>query len=131
MEDNKIFYEVSSYLRESDSFKKIIEKIEEIQSIPKDNIFIIDRPIMDSGNYEYLYESGFLILIKNYRIMFVTLDEDPSNDGFKEYVEDFLEDTGALARKYSYTQLIVRTRDWKKRGVIDNFSKVNVKKVGS
>ncbi len=122
MEDNKIFYEVSSYLRESDSFKKIIEKIEKIQSIPKDNIFIIDRPIMDSGNYEYLYESGFLILIKNYRIMFVTLDEDPSNDGFKEYVEDFLEDTGALARKYSYTQLIGRTRDWKKRGVIDNFS---------
>ncbi|WP_238143487.1 hypothetical protein, partial [Streptococcus suis] len=67
---------------------------------------------MESNEYQYDYDNGFLLLIKNYKVMFFTVDT-LDNENFITFQEDFLEDTGALARKYDYVSLIGRSRDWK------------------
>lgn len=113
----QIFCNVNNELNTAQSFIELREFLETQETIPLDSIFLIDRPIMSSFEYEYSYRNGFLLLIKNHRIMFLTT-EARDNELFQTFKDDFLEDAGALARKYDYVRLIGRTRDWKSKGII-------------
>lgn len=115
----QVFCNVTDELRDSNVFIRLHDFLENHPSIPADSIFLIDRPIMESNEYEYDYKNGFLLLIKNYKVMFLTVDSLENND-FITFQEDFLEDTGALARRYEYVSLIGRSRDWKSKGIISS-----------
>ena len=118
-----IYYNVNSSLFEDKQFQNLKTFLETDATLPKDSIFVIDTPIMDGAQYTYNYDKGFLLLIKNHKIMFFASDD--RNDDFQRYQEYFLEDTGALARKYLYTELIGRTADWRDKGVIVSNSLVD------
>lgn len=115
----QVFCNITDELRDSNVFIRLHDFLENHPSIPADSIFLIDRPIMESNEYEYDYKNGFLLLIKNYKVMFLTVDS-LENDDFITFKEDFLEDTGALARRYEYVNLIGRSRDWKSKGIISS-----------
>ena len=118
-----IYYNVNSSLFEDKQFQNLKTFLETDATLPKDSIFVIDTPIMDGAQYTYNYDKGFLLLIKNHKIMFFASDD--RTDEFQRYQEYFLEDTGALARKYLYTELIGRTADWRDKGVIVSNSLVD------
>lgn len=118
-----IYYNVNSSLFEDKQFQNLKTFLETDATLPKDSIFVIDTPIMDGAQYTYNYDKGFLLLIKNHKIMFFASDD--RIDEFQRYQEYFLEDTGALARKYLYTELIGRTADWRDKGVIVSNSLVD------
>ena len=118
-EISQVFCNVTSELISNDLFIRLYKFLEKYPSIPADSIFLIDRPIMESNEYEYDYANGFLLLIKNYKVMFFTVDT-LDNEDFITFQEDFLEDTGALARRYEYVSLIGRSRDWKSKGIISS-----------
>ena len=113
----QIFCNVVDELRGNKVFVQLYDFLENHPNIPADSVFFIDKPIMESNEYEYDYRNGFLLLIKNYKVMFFTIDS-LENDNFIMFQEDFLEDTGALARRYEYVSLIGRSRDWKSKGMI-------------
>ncbi|HEM2780823.1 TPA: DEAD/DEAH box helicase [Streptococcus suis] len=115
----QVFCNVTSELRTNSVFIRLYEFLKNHPIIPADSIFLIDRPIMESNEYQYDYDNGFLLLIKNYKVMFFTVDT-LDNENFITFQEDFLEDTGALARKYDYVSLIGRSRDWKSKGIISS-----------
>lgn len=118
-EITQVLCNVNDELNSSKVLIKLRNFLENHPSIPADSIFLIDRPIMESNEYEYDYKNGFLLLIKNYKVMFITVDSLENSD-FITFKEDFLEDTGALARRYEYVSLIGRSRDWKSKEIISS-----------
>ena len=88
----QIFCNVNNELNTAQSFIELREFLETQETIPLDSIFLIDRPIMSSFEYEYSYRNGFLLLIKNHRIMFLTT-EARDNELFQTFKDDFLEES--------------------------------------
>lgn len=120
MEDiAQVLCNVTDELKSSEVFIELHHYLESQEEIPVDSIYLISKPIMESNEYEYDYKNGFLLLIKNHKVMFFTTDSLDNND-FITFKEDFLEDTGALARKFEYVGLIGRSRDWKSKGIISS-----------
>ena len=115
----QVFCNVTEELINSKVFIKLHQYLENQKNIPVDSIYLISKPIMESNEYEYDYKNGFLLLIKNHKVMFFTTDS-LDNDDFITFKEDFLEDTGALARKFEYVGLIGRSRDWKSKEIISS-----------
>lgn len=115
----QVFCNVTEELINSKVFIKLHQYLENQKKIPVDSIYLISKPIMESNEYEYDYKNGFLLLIKNHKVMFFTTDS-LDNDDFITFKEDFLEDTGALARKFEYVGLIGRSRDWKSKEIISS-----------
>lgn len=115
----QVFCNVTEELINSKVFIKLYQYLENQRKIPVDSIYLISKPIMESNEYEYDYKNGFLLLIKNHKVMFFTTDS-LDNDDFITFKEDFLEDTGALARKFEYVGLIGRSRDWKSKEIISS-----------
>lgn len=115
----QVLCNVTDELKSSEVFIELHHYLESQKEIPVDSIYLISKPIMESNEYEYDYKNGFLLLIKNHKVMFFTTDS-LDNDDFITFKEDFLEDTGALARKFEYVGLIGRSRDWKSKGIISS-----------
>lgn len=115
----QVLCNVTDELKSSEVFIELHHYLESQKEIPVDSIYLISKPIMESNDYEYDYKNGFLLLIKNHKVMFFTTDS-LDNDDFITFKEDFLEDTGALARKFEYVGLIGRSRDWKSKGIISS-----------
>ena len=115
----QVLCNVTDELKSSEVFIELHHYLESQEEIPVDSIYLISKPIMESNEYEYDYKNGFLLLIKNHKVMFFTTDS-LDNDDFITFKEDFLEDTGALARKFEYVGLIGRSRDWKSKGIISS-----------
>lgn len=116
MDNNLIYTNVNKNLSESSSYQKIIYSLfEEFEksNISEDDIYILDKPIMDSSIYQYEYEYGFFVLVKNHKILFFNTGDE--SDDFDEYVADVLEDIGSLSRKFNYVNLIGRARTWEKK----------------
>ncbi len=95
-----------------------IEFINQVKETTIDNInpiYIIKKPIIEKKS-DYEYKSAFAILVPKHKIMFFDFGKD--EDLFDEYVEDFIEDIGYIAKKYEFLKLIGRPRQWRENFVV-------------
>lgn len=105
--DNSLFY---MNFEPDDEQRDFIEQVKVTTTDSINPIYVIKRPIIEKiTNYEY--ESAFVILVPKHRIMFLDFGKD--DDLFDEYVEDFIEDIGYIAKKYEFIKLVGRPRQWK------------------
>lgn len=108
--DNSLFY---MNFEPDDEQRDFIEQVKVTTTDSINPIYVIKKPIIEKKtNYEY--ENAFVILVPKHRIMFLNFGKD--DDLFDEYVEDFIEDIGYIAKKYEFLKLVGRPRQWK-----DNF----------
>ncbi len=66
---------------------------------------------MEEKTVSYSYEKAIVVLIPKHRIMFINYGNN--QEKFKDFYEDFLEDLGQLSKKYDYTKILGRPRQWK------------------
>lgn len=84
----QVLCNVTDELKSSEVFIELHHYLESQEEIPVDSIYLISKPIMESNEYEYDYKNGFLLLIKNHKVMFFTTDS-LDNDDFITFKEDF------------------------------------------
>lgn len=75
----------------------------------KEHIYVI-QSILTDKEYPYSYKDAIIILIPDYKILFLNFGND--NDKFNHYCQDVLFDLGILSKEYQYLQHIGRPRDW-------------------
>jgi len=94
----------------SSAVETAIEKIALVCSVDDHAAYLIHSPL--GGNFEdYEYTESFVWSSPKRGLTFVNCGDD--TDAFKNYVEDFIEDLGALAAKHNYRGVVGRPRDWK------------------
>lgn len=108
--DNSLFY---MNFEPDDEQRDFIEQVKVTTTDSINPIYVIKKPIIEKKT-NYKYENAFVILVPKHRIMFLDFGKD--DDLFNEYVEDFIEDIGYIAKKYEFLKLVGRPRQWK-----DNF----------
>ncbi len=94
------------------------EFIDQVKAITTDNInpiYVIRKPIIEKKT-DYEYENAFVILVPKHKMMFFNFGMD--EELFDEYVEDFIEDVGYIAKKYEFLKLVGRPRQWKETFVV-------------
>jgi superfamily I DNA and RNA helicase len=87
-----------------------INAVEDYSETRKKQFYLIDRPLGDS-KYSYEDTNHLIVLTPSTKILLINFDS--SNDSFREFCEDFLEDLAAIADKYRYKDIIGRSREWK------------------
>ena len=91
MSNNKNYIFVSNTETcKSFSFASKLEKYAIEKNI---QIYILSAPLVDN-KYISDYPNGLMIASPGYKIMFVALDNDIECEGFKNYIDDTLEDIG-------------------------------------
>ncbi len=93
--------------------KKAIVAIEEyVDTHSEEQIYLINAPL--GGNkYKYTYQENVIVLLSpKHKIVFIdTLDNE---EGFEEFIDDFIEDLGYISDKYNYKEYIGRPKKWQK-----------------
>ncbi|MDE7331002.1 MAG: AAA family ATPase [Lachnospiraceae bacterium] len=110
--DNSLFY----INFEPDDEQRIF--IERVKAVTTDNIdpfYVVKKPVIEKKS-DYEYEGAFVILVPKHKMMF--FDFGKNNEMFDEYVSDFIEDIGYIAKKYEFLKLIGRPRQWKEDFVV-------------
>ncbi|MEB6668369.1 AAA family ATPase [Acinetobacter vivianii] len=94
---------------------KIIDDLATYAEKNKQLIYVLNKPLTDQ-KYEYTYQDSLIILSPKQKVIiidFSSVDYD-NNEDYQEYVEDVIEDVGAISDKYLYKDIIGRTRRWRK-----------------
>ncbi|MEN5234345.1 DEAD/DEAH box helicase [Sphingobacterium faecium] len=89
----------------------LIERFESFSIENKHTIYLIDKPLGDK-KYKYKYNEGLIILRPKYKIAIINYGAENS-EGFEDYVEDLIEDIGAISDKHNYKDVIGRMRTWR------------------
>lgn len=110
--DSSLFY---INFEPDDEQRSFIEQIKETTTDNIDPVYVIRRPIIEKKT-DYEYERAFAILIPKHKIMFCDFGKD--EEMFKEYIEDFIEDVGYIAKKYEFIKIIGRPRQWKENFIV-------------
>lgn len=110
--DNSLFY---INFEPNDEQREFIEQIKETTTDNVNPVYVIRKPIIEKKT-DYECENAFAILIPKYKIMFLDFGKD--EDLFDDYVEDFIEDIGYIAKKYEFSKLVGRPRQWREDFVV-------------
>ena len=115
MSNNKNYIFVSNTETcKSFSFASKLEKYAIEKNI---QIYILSAPLVDN-KYISDYPNGLMIASPGYKIMFVALDNDIECEGFKNYIDDTLEDIGSISDRYNFKEKIGRPRQWSEKSVV-------------
>ena len=110
--DNSLFY---INFEPNNEQREFVEQIKETTTDNVNPVYVIRKPIIEKKT-DYECENAFAILIPKYKIMFFDFGKD--EDLFDEYVEDFIEDIGYIAKKYEFLKLVGRPRQWREDFVV-------------
>lgn len=110
--DNSLFY---INFEPNDEQREFIDQVKAVTTDNINPIYVIKKPIIEKKT-DYDYEKAFVILIPRHKIMFY--DFGKNQELFDEYVEDFTEDIGYIAKKYDFFKLIGRPRQWKDQFIV-------------
>lgn len=106
--DSSLFY--LNFQPNDEDQKNFINMIKESTLDEVNPVYVIRRPIIEKKT-EYEYENAFAVLVPKHKIMFFDFGNNPEE--FEEYVEDFIEDIGYIAKKFEFIKLIGRARQWR------------------
>ena len=110
--DNSLFY---INFEPDDEQRAFIEQVKAVTTDNIDPFYVVKKPVIEKKN-DYEYEGAFAILVPKHKIMFFDFGKD--DELFDEYVADFVEDVGYIAKKYEFVKLIGRPRQWKEDFVV-------------
>lgn len=110
--DNSLFY---INFEPDDEQRAYIEQVKAVTTDNIDPFYVVRKPVIEKKN-DYEYEGAFVILVPKHKMMFFDFGKD--NELFDEYVADFVEDIGYIAKKYEFVKLIGRPRQWKEDFVV-------------
>ena len=110
--DNSLFY---INFEPDDEQRAFIEQVKAVTTDNIDPFYVVKKPVIEKKN-DYEYEGVFAILVPKHKIMFFDFGKD--DELFDEYVADFVEDVGYIAKKYEFVKLIGRPRQWKEDFVV-------------
>lgn len=96
------------------SFASTLEKYAMTNNI---QIYILSAPLVDN-KYKSEYPNGLMIASPGYKIIFVALDNDIKCSGFRNYIDDTLEDIGSISDRYNFKEKIGRPRQWSDNVVV-------------
>lgn len=105
--DNSLFY---INFEPDDEQRVFIDQVKAATTDNIDPIYVVSKPIIEKKN-DYEYAGAFAILVPKHKIMF--FDFGKNGELFDEYVEDFIEDIGYIAKKYEFLKLVGRPRQWR------------------
>ncbi|WP_085013638.1 DEAD/DEAH box helicase [Cronobacter malonaticus] len=75
-------------------------------------LYAIKNPLGEN-KYNYQRDDACVILSPGMKIAFINFGGD--EEGFGNYIEDFVEDLGSLSDKYNYKDTIGRPREWRRK----------------
>lgn len=104
---------------------EIIEELKDYAETQKQLIYVLDRPLTDQ-KYTYKYSSALIVLSPKNKIAII--DYGNKEDDFEDYVEDVIEDIGAISDKYLYKDVIGRTRKWR-ASLLQTLDKKNISSI--
>ena len=110
---NSFFY---LQIDKNNSNKNIINAFERYSIEEQKQIYIINSPLGDNGN-PYGYDQGFVILSPGHKFIFMS---PKKCEEFDYYIEDFIQDTGSLTKKYGFIEKVGRTRVWSGNLIYEN-----------
>ena len=93
-----------------------VDELEKFAQEKKQQIYVIRHPL-GTQKYSYEYEDALVLLCPKHKILFLNFGRE--GDKFDEFVDDFIEDLGAISDKYQYKQRIGRTRRWRDKLVTE------------
>ena len=111
--DKSLFYQSFQHDAEIEAFIGKLKDYAE-KSSDGNSIYVINKPLGEK-KYVYSYEKAMVILVPKHKIIFLNYGKNA--DAFKDYVEDFLDDTGHISDKYDYLKVLGRPRSWRKEFV--------------
>lgn len=124
MEDKGLFYKGFDSETPIDDFILLLEKYA-ISSDKGNPVYIVKNPL-GNKKYEYDYDEAVVILIPNYKILFLNYGND--FDAFEEYVEEFIDDVGHISNEYDYQKYLGRSSKWRKEFTVSkNYDEVQGK----
>lgn len=110
MSDQSLFYKGFEEHTEIDEFVQKLQTYAE-NNTTGNSVYILKHPLGDK-KYVYDYEKAVVILIPKHKLLF--LDYGDNENAFEEYVDDFIDDTGHIADKYDYMQILGRASKWRR-----------------
>ena len=109
MIDNSMFY--MNFDAGNDLQKEFITKLKTISFDNMTPIYLLRKPIIDK-KADYKYSDAIVLLMPKHRILF--FDFGANKEEFDEYMDDFIEDIGYIAKKYDFINIVGRPRQWRK-----------------
>jgi superfamily I DNA and RNA helicase len=113
---------------ESEINKGLLDALSAYAEEQKKQVYVVDKPL-GTKKYNYDYQTGFIILIPGYKLLFVDYSvlEDAQTQQ-DEFFEDFVEDVGSLSDKFEYRKVIGRPRVWRE-ALTHKKAKVNAENI--
>lgn len=97
-----------------------IQKMRDISDKDKIQIYLINRPLVDS-KYSYSVSNSIIMLSPNHKIALYNFGD--SEGDFEEFYEEFIEDLGSISDRFEYKTQLGRPKTWKNlivsQGIVD------------
>ena len=127
MVDNEI---ASTFFNQLDEELPIFKELEEYSINKLRQVYVLNSPL-GNNNFDYDYEKAYIILIPDFKIVFVNTEVEDEED-FENYVEDIVDDIDNISITYDFRKRIGRKRKWQKKFVeetnINDFDVKNIEK---
>lgn len=88
-----------------------MQKLKDYSTEKEIQMYFINSPLGEE-NDRYEYQDGAVLLVPGHKICFIDFN-DNIDEGFSDFVEDFIDDIGFLSDKYDYMSELGRPRRWK------------------
>lgn len=110
--DNNLFYINFIPSEQQDAFinEIMVKTFDDINPV-----YVINKPVIERKG-EYSYDDAFAVLMPNHKIIFI--NSGRKEDEFENFVEDFIEDIGYIAKKYDFLEIVGRPRQWREQFTI-------------
>ncbi|ENZ5546677.1 ATP-binding domain-containing protein [Enterococcus mundtii] len=120
----------STFFNQLDEELPIFKELEEYSINKLRQVYVLNSPL-GNNNFDYDYEKAYIILIPDFKIVFVNTEVEDEED-FENYVEDIVDDIDNISITYDFRKRIGRKRKWQKKFVeetnINDFDVKNIEK---
>lgn len=120
----------STFFNQLDEDTLLFKELESYSSQELRQVYVLNSPL-GNNNFDYDYEKAFIILIPDYKIVFINKDTN-ERDNFDDYVDDIVDDIDNISITYDFRKRIGRKRKWERKFVkkvnIDDFDIKDIEK---
>lgn len=120
----------STFFNQLEEEIPIFKELEEYSINKLRQVYVLNSPL-GNNNFDYDYDKAYIILIPDFKIVFVNTEVDDEKD-FENYVEDIIDDIDNISITYDFRKRIGRKRKWQKKFVeetnINDFDVKNIEK---
>lgn len=119
--NNSLFF---CNIERTEDTKIFIDELEKYSEQNSKQVYIINKALGISNDYNYDISGLAIILIPKHKIIIINYGNN-DDDSMDDFLEDFKEDLGHIANTYEYNKILGRVRKWENE---EFFGIVNVNK---